>query len=314
MEPKVVYDVFHEMPWGITTASYMFVAALAAGTYLAVVLLNRAHKAEYGPVVRTGAVVAAVLGLLIPVLLVSELRQPLRFITVLFRVNPTSPMSWGAWIMTLFVIAAVLYAWFIHKKDLQSARKVELPGAVLAVLIPLYTGLELSFAKTNPLWQSGMSPVFSLLGMLLGGVAVTIVVMKLAAGATLVAPEGARFAGKEASATSEGVAGGIVFSLGKLLSLLVVVNLLLIFTTLLTLSNATAEGAIIAGNILAGMPLGLLFWLGELVIGIILPLFFLWYPKTAKTISGPFWASVCVLVGLYVQKIVEVIGGQSAIF
>ncbi|MCL4515814.1 MAG: polysulfide reductase NrfD [Firmicutes bacterium] len=314
MEPKVVYDVFHEMPWGIVTASYLFVAALAAGTYLAVVLLNRAQKAEYGSVTRTGAVTAAVLGLLIPVLLVSELHQPLRFITVLFRLNPTSPMSWGAWIMTLFVIAAVLYAGLILKKDFQSARKVELPGAVLAVLIPLYTGLELSFAQTNPLWQSGMLPVFFLLATALGGVAVAVIVMKLSAGTTLATPEGAKTAGKEVSATSEGVAGGIMFSLGKLLSLLVVVNFLLIFIMLLTLSNATAEGAIIAGNILAGMPLGLLFWLGEMAVGIILPLFFLWYPRTAKTISGPFWASGCVLVGLYVQRIVEVIGGQSAIF
>ncbi len=314
MEPKVVYDVFHEMPWGITTASYLFVAALAAGIYLAVVLLNRVQKVEYGSVTRTGAVTAAVLGLLIPVLLVSELHQPLRSITVLFRVNPTSPMSWGAWIMTLFVIAAVLYAWFILKKDLQSARKVELPGAVLAVLIPLYTGLEFSFAKTNPLWQSGVLPVFFLLATALGGVAVTIIVMGLAVRTSRVVPEGAQTAGKEVSAASEGVAGGIMLGLGKLLSLLVVVNFLLIFIMLLTLSNGTADGAIITGNILAGMPLGLLFWLGELAVGIILPLFFLWSPKTAKTISGPFWASVCVLVGLYAQRIVEVIGGQSAIF
>jgi formate-dependent nitrite reductase membrane component NrfD len=105
----------------------MFVAGIAAGTYLFIALANlagdrtKAGATEDREVAARAGFVPLPLMLLVGLLLVVDLGQPLRLLNIVFRspdaaergpsplmFNGNSPMNWGTWVILIFGLFATV--------------------------------------------------------------------------------------------------------------------------------------------------------------------------------------------------------------
>jgi len=103
--------------WGIPIALALFLAGFGAGAFLLAVIAELSGGKRYQTITKIGSLIApgpVILGVLF---LVLDLGKPLRFWEMIlmkgpgsFMFNLNSVMSIGVWLLTLFVILALLYA------------------------------------------------------------------------------------------------------------------------------------------------------------------------------------------------------------
>ena len=199
-----------EHHWGWLVAIYLFLGGMGAGCFLmaaAVELSGMRYKAKYCPTAMVGAGVSGPLILAGTVLLVFDLgaglREPWR-ILLMFS-NFESVMTWGIWILTLFLPIAFLYGLLeimhVYPGVLAWARKrlrflpETLPyrkikrvvcgvGSVLAIATAVYTGVLLSVIQAVPLWHTPILPALFLVSAISTGMGLTFDLS-----ATLAVPE-----------------------------------------------------------------------------------------------------------------------------
>jgi polysulfide reductase chain C len=196
--------------WGWLVAIYLFLGGMGAGAFLmaaSVELTGMRYKQGYCPTTLVGAGVSGPLLLIGTVLLIFDLgaglAEPWRIFAMF--TNPSSVMTWGIWILTLFLPIAFLYGLLelmhVYPGILIWARKrlrflpETLPyrrikrvvcsvGCVLAVATALYTGVLLSVVHAVPLWHTPVLPALFLVSAVSTGMGLTF---DLAA--TLMVPE-----------------------------------------------------------------------------------------------------------------------------
>jgi len=171
--------------WGLPVAIDLFCAGLGAGAFMLAVMAQLADDKKYRAVSITGALLApwpVILGVL---LLVVDLGKPLRFWEMLIRVgpgvlmfSPTSVMSIGTWLLTLFVIMSLLYLVvtlvtiaFPWGRVVRSFFGViTLP---LALGVTMYTGVLLA-ASPNAAWNTKVLPFLFVSSAMATGMACVI--------------------------------------------------------------------------------------------------------------------------------------------
>ena len=242
--------------WKWQVPLYFFFSGLAGTAYLFATIAEWLGDEDDAPVVSTGRYLALAGVLASLPLLIGDLGRPERFLHMLRIFKTRSPMSVGAWGLTVFGGFAGLNAVMQARSDGISVvsvlpipanrtlrRMVGLCGAPFAVLVATYTGVLLS-ATSIPLWgrvRAFLSPIFFLSG--------------------------------SASALSATMLGIIVFgrarhsTVEKLrdLELMVVVGELAVESLALRHAGQFARP-------LTDRPWGQLFWIGSIGIGQVLPL------------------------------------------
>jgi formate-dependent nitrite reductase membrane component NrfD len=199
--------------WEWLPAIYLFLGGLGAGAFLVaatVEFTGRRYDFSFSPTTLVGATVPGPLVALGTVLLIFDLgaalREPWRILYMFTHL--TSVMTWGVWILTLFIPLSFAYGflevidtypatWRRIKngirwerlsflKDLpirRTKRIVAAAGSVLAVGTALYTGVLLSaVGPATPFWSTpilpfipiSMMPVLFLVSAISTGVGLTV--------------------------------------------------------------------------------------------------------------------------------------------
>jgi formate-dependent nitrite reductase membrane component NrfD len=189
-----------EHHWGWLVAIYLFLGGMGAGSFIVAALVELSgerYKHKYCPTTMVGAGVGGPLILLGTVLLIFDLgaglREPWRILYMF--TNPQSVMTWGIWILSLFLPVAFLYglielmhvypgilAWARRRLHFlpetlpyrRIKRVVCSVGCILAVGTALYTGVLLSVVRAVPLWNSPVLPVLFLVSAISTGMALSI--------------------------------------------------------------------------------------------------------------------------------------------
>jgi formate-dependent nitrite reductase membrane component NrfD len=184
-----------EHHWGWLVAIYLFLGGMGAGAFLIAAIIELTglrYRQKYCPTAMAGAGVSGPLILIGTILLVFDLgaglRQPWRILYMF--TNYQSVMTWGIWILTLFLPLAFLYGimevMHVHPGILSRARKrlrflpESLPyrriklvvcsvGAVLAIGTAIYTGVLLSVIEAVPLWNTPILPALFLVSAISTG-------------------------------------------------------------------------------------------------------------------------------------------------
>lgn len=175
--PRRVYATKeqHRNSWGVLVSAYLWTKSLAAGAFLVAALQVTSGRAGHDRLT-TGALLAALFLGLTGVLLVADLRQPMRFLWTLTR------PQWRSWLVRgAYVISA--YGLLLGLHVLAGWRALALPGGglltavtmLLAAATAVYTAFLFGQAKGRDLWQSAL-------------LAPHLVVQALVAGAALLAP------------------------------------------------------------------------------------------------------------------------------
>jgi formate-dependent nitrite reductase membrane component NrfD len=285
--------------WGIAIAFALFLAGLGAGAYIVAVMADLFGKKRYQKITRVGALAApwpVILGVL---LLVIDLGKPLRFWEFLLRRGPgflmfnrTSVMSIGVWLLTIFVNIGLIYAalnllsWIVKRGE--KLRQIAgAAGLIPALLVTVYTGVLLA-ATPNPLWNTVILPaVFSASAMSTG---IAAVVFLLALG---------HIYKQTAQADSS------IHKLEIINSRVIGLELLIVILFILAGIGSASMKMIISRG------LGVLWWVGVIVLGLIIPLFFSIKGK-AKSPRASLIVAALELFGGVCLRYVILIGGQIA--
>ena len=189
-----------EHHWGWLVAIYLFLGGMGAGAFLiasVVELSGERYKRKYCPTTMVGAGVSGPLILVGTVLLIFDLgaglREPWRILYMF--TNLSSVMTWGIWILTLFLPIAFVYglleimhvypgvlAWVRKRLRFlpetlpyrRIKRVVCLVGSVLAIGTAIYTGVLLSVVKAVPFWNTPILPVLFLVSAVSTGIGLSI--------------------------------------------------------------------------------------------------------------------------------------------
>ncbi len=286
--------------WGGPIAWYLFLAGLGGGAFVTSAFLawkfpQCTNMRKAGHII---APVAIIIGL---VLLMFDaeagLHHPLRFALLLH--NPFSVMTWGVVFLAAFsIISIVVVILDFLKKEVPAW--LQIIGVVFAVCVAMYTGALLGVCKTFALWNSAILPILFLVSAMSAGAASVLLV------------GGIKFS-EEFNTVS--ALKRIHFSLPWIE--LVLVAALLFITCYVSPAGYDSVMSLIAGKY------ALLFWIGLIIIGLLLPaltdlyLLFIGSEKFEQSRKGQIIASaadICVLIGGFLLRYLVVVAALPIVF
>jgi len=223
------YDVSHKAPWDWRVGLYTWTKGLAAGVYLAALMIG---AWSMWPVITP--LISGVFLALTGLILVWDLEHPFRFYLIFLRPQWRSWLVRGAVIITLYSL--VLAAQFLLglASQLSAIRVLAFLGVPLAVMTAVYTAYLFAQARARDLWQSPLLAPHMLVQAVALGMAVYV----------LMGAGQARYA----------------------LLVLSVLHLLLVLSEM-TIGHATAHAHIAAREMIRGR-LARYFWAGIVLMAI----------------------------------------------
>ncbi|HAS6065910.1 TPA: cytochrome c nitrite reductase subunit NrfD [Vibrio vulnificus] len=269
---------FDSLVWDWIIAIYLFLAGMSAGAVMITVYLKR--KVIVGDPAQNGIMKAmawlAPFGIISGLtILIFHLTKPLEFWKIMIFYNPTSVMSMGVILFQVYM--AVLFVWIgiIFQKTIvdflgdkltfvdglltwfkRFENSIELFLAFLALVLAAYTGFLLSALKTYPMLNNPVLPLLFLFSSLSSGAAACLMFGILVFKESVKDPSVSWVHGFERPV--------VLFELFVLVT----------FFTGLVFAGGQAEMA--AWNAISGGFWAQWFWVGVVLIGMLLPLTLNW--------------------------------------
>jgi formate-dependent nitrite reductase membrane component NrfD len=268
----------HEPPWGILIVVYLFLAGGSAGAFITSTVMLLVTGEKYRRTIAWGAYLTPIPISLGTGLLVLDLGRPLGAYRLFLTIVPTSPMSFGSWLLTLFITLSMVYTvlwlppkWlsfglrFVPKKLrdhldpegptlVRTRRVLAGVGLPLALGVAIYTAILLG-AAALPLWTLPLMPVLFVTSATSSGLAAVTFCVLLAARRDEPTDEGKREVGLLVRA-----------DLGLLVIELLVLVLMVLYSRLGTLPVRHIWDVLLTGKF------AMIFWLGPVLMGVVAPI------------------------------------------
>ncbi|HFD80417.1 MAG TPA: polysulfide reductase [Gammaproteobacteria bacterium] len=291
--------------WGWEISVYLFMGGLTAGVMFFSALMLLLNKEKEAPFAVNGlALLGPVVLSLGMTTLFLDLEHKLfvwRFYTTF---EPTSPMSWGAWILVLFYPVGILQVLSTLRggyplignlvDDIRPVaalldlceryrRPIAWMAIPIAVSLGIYTGILLSAFSARPFWNTGiLGPLFLVSGLSTGAALTALI---------------ARHQGEKR-----------LFTLID--AWLIVVELLLVALLLINLSTGARPQLEAVAHLMGG-DYTIWFWGVFITLGLMVPLLLEWFEVRGMLRKLAVLAPVLVLLGGYVLRVIAVDLGQE---
>jgi Fe-S-cluster-containing dehydrogenase component/formate-dependent nitrite reductase membrane component NrfD len=274
---REVYDVAHPAPWGWKIAAYLWTKAIAAGAML--VAQQAAVVAFYEPIANPNVFLPAISLVALALtmaLLVFDLKRPDRFFYLLTKSNFRSWLVLGAYVLTAYGIAVVV--WLIFGMSGQPINRIfKWITWILALGSAGYSAFLFAQAKGRELWQSSLFFVHLIVQAMVAGPAIVIIAA---------AWNGAYFLGHVAAYA---------------LRIWLVLNLVLMLAEIL-LPHGNQDARLAIKTLSSGR-WKIRFWVLTLGVGTVLPLIVLEF--------SPLFGAILALIGIWLWDDLWVKAGQS---
>ncbi len=311
-----------ELTWGLPVVWYLFLAGVGAGalTASASVLLRGGGGGGFAgshvEIARYGAFLAPLPLIIGCFMLIFELGSFeaghwFRWLN-LYKVINLSPMSIGTWLLTLFIGVSVVYAYtFVPNAPYLGERQAPLRRALAWVAVPLgiatavYTGILLGAMPARPFWNSPILALLFLMSSISTGVALILLVRAILHRAP---------AGEGAQAYEE---SSYILTATDILLIGFELMVIFLFIMYAQLTIGGVKEAIAV--ILPGGDLAVLFWVGVVLIGLLIPALIELYYVVPKLVyhrgyNAPrivdIAVSGAVLLGGFLLRYVVLVAGQ----
>jgi protein NrfD len=310
------------MTWEWPIAIDLWVAGMGGGAFFAAFLIYRFTKGRQKPLMKVAMLVGLPLVLLGVLLLILDLGEQLRFWHLFVRPQPPgvvfqpgSPMSIGTYILTAYMAVgvAMLVLWWLQGRKLSEGALGSIKRVnevlswiafVLAVLVLSYTGVLLS-ATNQPLWASGfLLPALFVTSAIWTGMALILLVAKTGLDSMV---------DKLLGGVGEHTSKETLHTLVNASAIMGVVVLVVLVGYLVGLASFATPAAANAVSLLVFGPLSVLFWIGVVLVGLVIPLVLLLASMRAgkEAVVGSILASaLLVMLGGFFLRLVVVLGGQ----
>ncbi len=270
---KRVYDTPDKgILWGWEVSAYVFTKAIAAGGFIVPALIHLLGLGAVGKDLWLATAGISLVFLAITgILLVKDLDQPKRFLYVLFRPHWKSWLVKGGYAITFYGLTLTIFlaATWMDLETIQTASMIV--GLGLAVIVAIYTAFLFAQARARDFWQSPTLAIHMLVHSIMAGTATIL----LLSATTSISPDLLNWA-------------------TQLLRIALAINLLVMIVEL-TITHPTDDARLAVQSIINGR-YKMLFWVGILIAGNIVPLLLL------STSIIPLPAALFTIAGIYITE------------
>jgi len=292
----VVTGMTNQIVWGLPHVFAVFLVVAASGALNVASIASVFGKTPYKPMARLSGLLALSLlagGLAV---LVLDLGRPDRLVVAMTKYNFSSIFAWNIYLYTGFFAVVGVYL-FVQMSRSMAYSVVRVAGTVAFVwrlALTTGTGSIFGWLVARSAYESAvMAPLFIVMSFALG-LAVFILVV------TGICRMTGRPFGKN-----------LLNRLGRLLGIFAA--LVLYFTAVQHLTNNywAKAGGIENFILFDGGIYSALFWVGQVVIGGIIPMALVFHPTGGAKPASTIVASALVILGGFAQLYVIIIGGQA---
>lgn len=314
------------VPMGIWLVFYIFFTGLSAGSFIVSTLAYVFDIEKFKPVGRRAVALALILLVNAPIFLLLDIGRPERVLNLIFYWNFTSILAWGTRLLLLYPLVCLIYLWALTYVDIvkQSKRSSGLIGLLYRILalgkteigekgektainlaklmgligIPIalathgYTGFLFSVISAHPLWNTPIMPILFLSSAIVSGAALLSLIVMVT---------------DRITKTEDTIPVG---EWATLLVTFLFIDVVLLLTEFITVLLANVEEHVKTWNVLLFGQYWVLFWVIEILIGVVIPIVLLLVPKFRNNKSAVFIASFCIVLGVLAKRINLIIGGQ----
>jgi molybdopterin-containing oxidoreductase family membrane subunit len=285
----------NQIVWGLPHVFAIFMIVAASGALNVASIGTVFRRSAYKPLGRLSGLLA--IGLLLGGLavLVLDLGRPDRLIVAMTNYNFKSIFAWNIFLYVGFLGLVAAYLWVqMERRMNRFAPAFGVAALIWRLVLTTGTGSIFGFLVARQAYDAAvMAPLFIAMSLSLGLAVFNLTLIKVC--------------WWEGSELGE----ALVNRLGRLLGVLVAV--VLYFTAVQHLTNLYAAEHLGVERflLLEGGIYTALFWLGQVILGSLIPIALLFAPRLGRAIGRVALASALVVLGGFAQVYVIVIGGQA---
>ena len=292
----IVTGMGNKVVWGMPHVFAIFLIIAASGALNIASISSVFSKKPYKPFARLSGLLA--LSLLIGGLsvLVLDLGRPDRLILAMTTYNFKSVFAWNIFLYTGFMAIGIIYLYTMMAKN---KYRFTLPVGVLAfvwrLVLTAGTGSIFGFIVARSAYDSALFAPLFIASSFVYGLAFTILILKIV----------------EQSSQSIIVDQQMI---GKFRSLLMTFTASVLLITIvfhLTKLYATRYHPVEMFLLTGDNEFSLIFWLGQIIVGTIIPIILMFIWRKSINITKLTWISGLLLLGGIAQLYVILIGGQA---
>lgn len=291
----VITGMNNRIVWGMPHVFAIFLIVAASGALNVASIASVFGRELYKPLARLSGLLALALlagGLAV---LVLDLGRPDRLIVAMTHYNFKSIFAWNIFLYTGFFAVVALYLWTMFERRMNGHTKlVGLLAFFWRLILTTGTGSILGFLVAREAFNSALlAPMFIIMSFSFG-LAIFVLVLMAAC-----------------QWTGRPIGDVMLARLKNLLG--VFVGAVLYFVAIHHLTNLyiARQHDVERFFLLEGGIYTALFWLGQILVGSLLPLALLFSPALNRSRRAVSAAAVCVILGALAQLYVLIIGGQA---
>ena len=291
----IVTGMNNQIVWGMPHVFAVFLIVAASGALNVASIGSGFGKAMYKPLARlSGLLAIAMLGGGLTVLML-DLGRPDRLIVAMTYYNFKSVFAWNVFLYTGFFTIVALYLWTMMERRMNPYTKAAgMAAFIWRLLLTTGTGSIFGFLVARQAYDSALlAPMFIIMSFSYG-LAVYILVLLAAY-----------------NWTGRALGDTVLLRLKKLLAIFVAAVLYFVAVFHMTNLYFTKQHGIERFILLDGGIHTQLFWIGQILLGSLLPLAILFHPTLGKQRAMIALSAALVILGGLAQMYVTIIGGQA---
>ncbi len=285
----------NQIVWGIPHVFAVFMIVSASGVLNVASIASVFGRAMYKPLARLSGLLAITLLIGGLTVLVLDLGKPDRLIVAMTTYNFKSIFAWNIFLYTGFMVIVAVYLWMMMERRMNVFTKhAGMVAFLWRLTLTTGTGSIFGFLIAREAYDSALlAPMFIIMSFSFG---LAIFILYTMAAYNL---------------TGRPLGDAIVHRLKNLLGVFVAAVLYFALVYHLTNLYMTAHHAFEKFILLDGGVYTALFWIGQVLIGGVLPLVILFNGQLGRSRPMIALAAALVLIGAFCQVYVIIVGGQA---
>ena len=292
----IVTGMNNQIVWGLPHVFAIFLIVAASGALNVASIASVFGKTPYKPMSRLSALLAIALlagGLAV---LVLDLGRPDRLIVAMTKYNFSSIFAWNIFLYTGFFVIVGAYLYVQMERGI-SSRIVKTMGTLAflwRLALTTGTGSIFGWLVARAAYDAAiMAPLFVAMSFSFGLAAFILVVTGLC------------------RMNNRPLGQKMLTRMGRLLGIFAAI--VLYFTAVQHMTNlyAAEHGAVERFVLIDGGVYTALFWIGQVVLGGLVPIALVFHPATSAKPPAIILASILIVFGGFAQLYVIIIGGQA---
>ncbi len=290
-----VTGMTNQVVWGMPHVFAVFLIVAASGALNVASISSVFGKHEYTPMAPLSGLISIALlagGLMV---LVLDLGRPDRLIIAATTYNFKSIFAWNIFLYSGFFVVVGAYLWMMLELRMNKFKVAAGTFAfVWRLTLTTGTGSIFGFIMAREAFDSAlMAPMFIIMSFVYGLAIYNLVVLAAY------------------NWTGRPIGFYLIWRLKNLLRVFVAAAMYFVIVFHLTNLYAAEHGGVVAFILLNGGVYTKVFWIGQVLIGAVIPLILLYWKGTTNSIPAIATACVLVIIGGMAQMFVIIIGGQA---